>query len=293
MTEFTENNSRSVTNGSQETTNGGLKVVSGQRGGDRKEPTFGLGPNLLDKTNMEKNLKIAKPDKDINQRLISLLTPSSMEAERYHRLRQSVEDFCQQDREANGGKGKVVAITSPVSGEGKTVTSINLAGALAQNPNAKVLLVELDIRQRFTNIKENLGLRSLQGPGLVGLVSDSNLKWEDATYYMPDFNLHFLPAGQQTDTPYEILRSPRLGEIFDQIRDHYDVVIVDTAPVVLVPDSQLISKWVDGFLVVVAADSTRKKMLAEALNLMDGKKVMGIVFNGNSHDTEKFYNGHS
>jgi len=291
MTEFSDNNSRSIANGSQEPKGNGLKVVSAH-GNERIEPSFGLDDSPLQREEMESKLNIAKPDKDINERLISLLAPSSPEAERYHRLRQTVEDFCQADKDQSDGKGKVVAITSPVSGEGKTLTSINLAGALAQNPNAKVLLVELDIRQRFTNIKQNLGLRNLSGPGLVNRVSDPSLAWEDAAYFIPDFNLHFVPSGKETNTPYEILRSPRLGEFFEEARSRYDVVIVDTAPVVLVPDSQLISKWIDGFLMVVAADTTRKKMLAEALNLMDGNKVMGIVFNGNSHDTEKFYNGH-
>ena len=71
-----------------------------------------------------------------------------------------------------------------------------------------------------------------------------------------------------------------MEEVLREARERYDYVIVDTAPIVLLPDSQLIADAVDGFLMVLAADVTSKKLLDEALALMDPSKVLGLVFKG-------------
>jgi capsular exopolysaccharide synthesis family protein len=212
--------------------------------------------------------------KKIYTHLVSLLNPDTPQAEHYRRLRYSLE------RMKKKGEGLVVGLTSPVSGDGKTMTSINLAGALAQNPNNRVLLVELDLRQPLNTMKNYFGSPKLGGPGVVDLVMDPNLAWEKATYLLQDFNMYLLPAGSPTRSPYELLMSDRMGEILREARQRYDYVIVDTAPVVLMPDSQLVSESVDGFLVVLAADITSKKLLEEALALMEPSKVLGLVFNG-------------
>jgi capsular exopolysaccharide synthesis family protein len=212
--------------------------------------------------------------KKIYHQLVSLLNPDSPDAERYRRLRYSVE------RLRKKGQGIAVGLTSPVSGDGKTLTSINLAGALAQNPANRVLLIELDLRQPLNTVKNYLGARKLGGPGVVDMVIDETLPWEKATYYMPDFNLYLLPSGSQTRSPYELLTSERMGVLLQQARQRFDYVIVDTAPVVLLPDSQLIADWIDGFMIVLAANVTSRKLLEEALALLDQSKVLGLVFNG-------------
>ena len=234
----------------------------------------------------EKVVTIGKSRRNLDSRLISLLKPNSLDAERYRRLRQSVEEF---RIEKNG---TVIAVTSPLAGDGKSLTSLNLAGSLAQDPCARVLLIELDLRQKLSNIKDYIGMKKIPGPGVVDKVLNEDIKWEQSVCYIPDFNLYFMPTGRSTESPYEILNSPRLGELLEEARQRYDFVILDTAPVVLLPDCQLISKWVDGFLMVVAADRTPKKMLEEAFNLMDPKKIMGLVFNGYSPINDSYYKGY-
>jgi capsular exopolysaccharide synthesis family protein len=218
---------------------------------------------------------VALEAKKVYTQLISLLNPDMPEAEHYRRLRYSVERLKKKDQ------GLVIGLTSPVSGDGKTMTSINLAGALAQNPQNRVLLVELDLRQPVNTLRNYLGApKKLAGPGVVDLVVDPSLPWEKATYFLQDYNLYLLPAGSPTRSPYELLNSERMDEVLREARQRYDYVIVDTAPVVLMPDSQLVADSVDGFLVVLAADITPKKLLEEALALMDPNKVLGLVFNG-------------
>lgn len=210
----------------------------------------------------------------VNAKLVSLLRPNSMEAGRYHRLRHAVERL----GEATG-KSVVIGITSPQSGDGKTLTSINLAGALAQDPNARVLLIELDIRQPRDNIKTYLGIRNLSAPGVTELIQDESLSLSRAVSYIPDFNLHLLTCGKASESHYELLKSARLASLIQEARERYHYVILDTAPIVPVPDSQLLSPLVDGFMVLVAAGHTSHRVLGEALNLLDPDKVMGLVFN--------------
>lgn len=213
--------------------------------------------------------------KKIYTQLISLLNPDMPEAEHYRRLRYSIERLKKKDQ------GLVIGLTSPVSGDGKTLTSINLAGALAQNPQNRVLLVELDLRQPVNTLRNYLGApKKLTGPGVVDMVVDPSLPWEKASYFLQDYNLYILPAGSPTRSPYELLNSERMEAILREARERYDYVIVDTAPIVLMPDSQLVADSVDGFLVVLAADVTPKKLLEEALALMEPSKVLGLVFNG-------------
>lgn len=222
----------------------------------------------------------------VNPLLVSLLSPHSIEAERYRRLRHEVESL------RKDGESVVIGMTSAIAGDGKSLTSINLAGALAQDRGARVLLIELDLRHPYTNVKDYLGIKKLSGPGVVDKILNVGSSWERSAYYITDFNLYVMPSGRHTAQPYEILKSERLGQLLREARERYDYIVVDTPPVALMPDSQLIAKWVDGFMLVVGADHTPKKMLEEALNLMEPDKVLGIVFNGYAPVSDKYYSGY-
>jgi capsular exopolysaccharide synthesis family protein len=216
----------------------------------------------------------------IDDRLVSLLATAGFEAEQYRVLRHNIETL---HRETDF---RVVAVTSPGVGDGKTVTAINLAGALAQSATARVLLVDLDVRR--SPVARRLGLVGSRR-GLVDLLRDADLNLEDAIVEMARFNLSVLPAGRRAVAPYETLQSPRLEMLLGEIRRRFDYVVVDTAPVVPVPDTRLIAKYLDGFLVVVSAHQTPRGSLAEALNLMEPSKVIGLVFNGDDARRPTYY----
>jgi capsular exopolysaccharide synthesis family protein len=202
---------------------------------------------------------------------VSLLHPTSFLAEPYRALRHLVEQL---HRKA---QVSIVAVSSAGVGDGKTTTAINLAGALAQAPDSRVLLVDADLRR--SSIAGHLAFDSVGSHGLVEAILDPSLILEDVVSPRPPFNLDVLPAGILPPAPYEILKSPRLGDLLAEARRRYDYVVLDTAPLVPVPDSQLIGKWVDGFLLVVAAHKTPRNLVAEALNLLDPAKLIGLVFN--------------
>jgi Mrp family chromosome partitioning ATPase len=98
-----------------------------------------------------------------------------------------------------------------------------------------------------------------------------------------------VPAGRPVENPYETLLSPRVGELLAEARGNYAYVVIDTPPVLLVPDCHALGEWVDKFLLVVAAHRTPRKLLEEALNVMDPDKLAGIVFNQDNRPLSGHY----
>ncbi len=216
----------------------------------------------------------------IEGRLVSLVAPDSFEAEQYLVLRHVIE----QRRRIH--EMSVIAVTSAAAGEGKTTTAINLAGALSRDPDARVLLVDADLR--LSSVGNHLGLGAA-GRGLVDIISDPDLALADLIRHRPPFNLAILPAGRVSDAPYEVLKSRRLGELLDEARRRYDTVIVDTPPLIPVPDGRVLAKWADGAILVVAAHKTPRRLVEEALELLEPEKVIGIVFNGDDRPFSGYY----
>lgn len=208
----------------------------------------------------------------VERHLVSLLSPTSSVAEPYRVVRHLLEQL------HRTAQLSVVAVSSAVIAEGKTTTAINLAGALAQTSDTRVLLVDADLRN--PSVARHLALGSAGLRGLVDATLDPGLGLDDVVCPRPPFNLDVLPAGTLRPDPYEILKAPRLGELLDEARRRYDYVVLDTAPLVAVPDSRLLGKWVDGFLVVVAAHRTSRKLIAETLDLMEPAKLIALLFNG-------------
>ena len=217
----------------------------------------------------------------VKQSLVSLLRPTSFEAEQYRTLRYIVEQL---HKDANL---QVVAVSSPGAGDGKTTTAINLAGALAQAPDARVLLVDADLRQ--PSVSKYLGIDDSRGLGLVDAILKPGLQLDDIAWCLPPFNLSALPVGQPPAAPYEVLKSPRLAKLLEEARQRYDYVVVDTPPLVPVPDCRVMAKWVDGFLLVVAAHKTPRKLVEEALNVMDPTKTLGLIFNNDDRPLSGYY----
>jgi len=218
------------------------------------------------------------PAGPIDRRLVSMLAPNSFEAEQYRALRHVVEE--------RRSELAVIAVSSAAPGEGKTTTAINLAAALAQSAESRVLLVDADLR--VPSAGRLLGLGDFL-PGLAEAVREPGADLEDFVMRCSPSRLSFLPAGRIHDNPYDVLKSPRIGEIVQAARRRYDTVVIDTPPIVPVPDSRVLAKWVDGFLLVVAAHRTPRHLVEEALHLLSHAKVAGIVFNGDDRPSSAYY----
>jgi Mrp family chromosome partitioning ATPase len=125
--------------------------------------------------------------------------------------------------------------------------------------------------------------------GLADAVSDPSLDLSMVARRVDPFSLWVVPAGDPRAHIHRILRSPRLEQLLDQARQQFDYVVIDTPPLLPVFDSALLSRIVDGLLVVVAANQTPRKLLGEALNLVDPAKVIGIVFNRDDRPLFGYY----
>jgi capsular exopolysaccharide synthesis family protein len=214
----------------------------------------------------------------MDEHLVSLVDPASFEADQYRTLRHLVEQLDSTKR--------MIAVTSALPGDGKTMTALNLAGALASASQARILVWDLDLRT--PSVAKRLGLM-IQTPGSVDLILDTSLTLNDVVRRHPRFPLSVLPAGGPLMMPYELLKSPRLTALLREAREQYDYVVVDTAPLAPVPDSRLIADRVDGFVLVVSAHRTPRKFLEDALNQMDPSKVIGIVFNRDDRRLHGYY----
>lgn len=218
---------------------------------------------------------------DVEQHLITLIAPTSFESEQYRILGHRIE---QMHKDANL---QVLAISSPTMGDGKTTTAINLAGTLASTPGSHILLVEMDLRR--PTMHEYLGLRHANQGGIVDAILDPALSLKDVVLHYPPFNLSFLLAGQALTSPYDVLKLPRVGELLAEARQRYDVVIVDTPPLIPLADCRFIEQWVDGFLLIVSAHKTPRKLLEDAVHVVDSSKLIGLIFNKDEHIGHGYY----
>src|SRR5262249_36309650 len=185
---------------------------------------------------------------------------TSFEADQYRALRHTIEQL------RRSVELSIVAVSSPGAADSKTTTAINLAGALAQAPDARVLLVDADLRAGALAVR--LGLDDAER-GLVDVILDPTLSLSTILHVRPHLNLSVLTAGRLPAAPYEVLKSPRLGELLAEARGRFDYIVLDTPPLVSVPDCRVIGKWVDGFLIVVTAHRTGRKLLEEALKVTE------------------------
>jgi capsular exopolysaccharide synthesis family protein len=215
----------------------------------------------------------------VDPHLVPLLTPEAFEAEPYRVLAHLVG---QMHTEADL---RILALSSPSSGDGKTSTAINLAGILAQEPKIRVLLVEAELRR--PTIAKYLGIRHTAA-GLVRMILESTLALERVVQHCQPFNLDVLLAGYSSASPYDLLKLPRFGELLQEARKSYDYVIIDTPPLLPFADCRLIEQWIDGLLMVVAAHKTPRKLLAEALDVVDPAKLVGLVLNQDDYQIARY-----
>lgn len=153
-------------------------------------------------------------------------------------------------------KCKTIFVTSSVMGEGKTLISLNIAASFAIS-GKKTLLIEMDIRSpKWTKL---LKMRSI---GLTNYLASSDIDINSVITKLPDYkNLYAIPAKVVPPNPTELLMTPKVTEMFEQLREQYDYIIVDTAPVSLVADTLLTAKHADAFIYVLRERYSDKKTL--------------------------------
>lgn len=172
-------------------------------------------------------------------------------------------------------KCRKIAITSPVSGEGKTYISVNLSITLANNSDNKVLLIDMDMRvprvkkllqSRVANAEKFSGLSEY----LAGIDSTVNILKTDID------NFDVLFSGKENTTPVGLINSPKFSALMDELKDKYDYIIIDTPPVNIVTDALLVLDKVNGYILSSRANYSNINALNTAIESIKG--VGGDIF---------------
>lgn len=217
----------------------------------------------------------------VDEHLVALVSPSSFEAEPYRILLSMLE------RVRAGRPSLAIAVTSAAPNDGKTTTSINLAAMLARPQGARVLLLDADLRR--PSVAKRIGLVDKSDPGLGRVLANPELVASEALMPCFPLPLSVLTAVPGESLPLETLHAPAFGALVHAARQAYRYIVVDTPPVVALPDARALSTVVDGFVVVVRAGVTPRSLLAEALEALEPDKVMGLVFNGDERPFGGYY----
>ncbi|ADY30461.1 GumC family protein [Cellulophaga lytica] len=232
------------------------------------EKLVGSTPVLAEIPSMGKNASLVKK----NDR--------SVLAESFRILRTNIDYLIQS--KTNGKKNNVIYVTSSVSGEGKTFLASNLALIFA-NTGKKVLLVGADIRNpklyTFFDASEEKGNKRTKNTGLTEyLTSDIKIKDIVKSTVYGETELDIIYSGKIPPNPAELLMSSKMESLLKEVSETYDYVIVDTAPMVVVTDTLLISKYADQLLYVTRAGSTENKVIQHPIHLKEEGKISNLSF---------------
>jgi len=256
-------------------------------------PVLGVVPHIDSRETVQRILErrpaLAEIDPEAllsHSLLITHFDPKSPVAEAYRTLRTNIQ-FARMER-----SGKVLVVSSPTLQEGKTTTIVNLALTMAQS-GQKTLLIGANMRRpsihRFFGIEREPGLSNI----LVG-----SAQWRDCIRTVADIlmgrfemedimaapgldNLHIIEAGPVPANPSELLSTPAMTGFLHSVRDVYDVVLVDTPPILPVTDSAIVASQADGVVLVYQAGKVGRLVLKRAKVHVEnvGGKVWGVVLN--------------
>ncbi|MCK3943282.1 CpsD/CapB family tyrosine-protein kinase [Streptococcus suis] len=227
-----------------------------------------------------------KKQKELNKQqlqgspLYSATQPTSINAEQIRVLRTNLE-YAQLN-----GKIKSIGITSSIPGEGKSTVSANLAHSLAAT-GKRVLIVDADLRKPTVHRT----FKVTNQRGLTDIVIGREEQYTQNLHYLTDLDLYVLPSGPIPPNPSELLQSENMNKLMTELADYFDFVIYDLPPVNSVTDAQIISRKVDGMILVVRQGYVLKTELEKSLRHLNtvNAKILGYVMNDVAKEQKDSY----
>ncbi|MBZ0264169.1 polysaccharide biosynthesis tyrosine autokinase [bacterium] len=236
-------------------------------------PILGTIPHL-DKDAKISLPKLGKNKRDTNpetmgKRRLTQFEEKSPTAEAYRAAKTSLLFI------ANDRKEKVFVVSSASPSEGKSLTTLNIAISAAQG-GAKVLVIDCDMRRPTQH--KYWGME--RKPGLTNYLFDEVGLDEIIRPMEPD-NLHIISAGSSPPNPAELLASRKMKAVIAELRERYDLVLIDTPPVILAVDSRLLASSTDGLIMVVKSEFTTVKSMGHAVSVLRNLNVRihGVIIN--------------
>jgi protein-tyrosine kinase len=179
---------------------------------------------------------------------------------------------------------RVLAVTSAIAAEGKTLTAINLAASMASTGRKKVALVDLDLRK--AGIAKTLGMGN--GPGLTDFLT-RDISWREISRPSKVPGLSIVAGGRPIPSPADTLAGEKFRAFVAEIRGQFDLVIFDTPPILPVPDALTIAEQIDAFVMLFRLNHTPQQLFRQAVEELGERKIMGVVLNGEEKKSDRYY----
>jgi len=231
-------------------------------------PAVGVIPNIPQR---------GKKD-DAKTSIVSWTDPESVAAEQFRVLALKVQQQCE------ATQSKVVLITSSAGGEGKSVTAINLAVALAAIADGPVLLVDGDMRK--PSINEYIDVAATAAKSFYNLLVRSDEALEK--YVQTVKGLNVITGNIPTANPVAALASNKARAVFDRLRKNYAFIVIDAPPMLPIADSHILNGLADKVLFVVRARQTPRELLRHALEGFEGSNLLGAVLNDVDYQRSRY-----
>jgi len=204
------------------------------------------------------------------ERLAFYTDPAGIAADRFRLLRTRLREFW------TAGKLKSLLITSPLPGDGKSTTALNLATALTEDGTRRVLLIDADLHRG--SLQEQLGISAHAG---LSECLQGGLDPIPLTCFIEPLGWYLLSAGEvHPSSPTELLQPPELSGLFQRLASEFDWIVIDCPPVLSLSDAVALKSHVDGILLVARAGCTPGKAVEDAISLLGKRHVLGLVLNG-------------
>ncbi|OCA85952.1 capsular biosynthesis protein [Bacillus sp. FJAT-27225] len=211
--------------------------------------------------------------------LITKLHPRSYISEQYRTVRTNIQ-FASADADV-----RTLLVTSASPGEGKSTTTANLAVVFAKHGKS-VLLIDADLRK--PTVHYTFSVKNYRGLSNI-LVGEATLI--EAVVASEVENLDILTSGPIPPNPSELLDSKRMETLLQEAKSHYDIVLIDTPPVLVLTDTQILANLCDGSILVVRNKVTQLEDAQKAIEVLKASegKVLGTVLNGTSSKETNYY----
>ena len=204
----------------------------------------------------------------VEPHLVAITSPRSPECEQFRSLRTRLLQASERERK------RAFVVTSAGIGEGKTLTTLNLAWLLAQTDGVTALVIDADLRQPCA--ADYLGIETERGLSEV-LTGETRLA--EAIVRLNPAGLHVLPGGAAREDVAELLSGPRFGRLLDEARKMFDFVIIDAPPLGVFTDANLLINRADAAILVVRASKTRYSIVDGLLEQIPRERLLGVVLN--------------
>lgn len=224
--------------------------------------------------------KTVKPMHIVNltDSLVVVGNADQVAAEHYRILYTMLEAISARD------SSKTFVVTSAVKGEGKTTTVLNLAYVMAKEFKKKTVVVECDLKN--PTIISNY-MKTAPKRGLAETIMNESDFMENLTR-VEESDLYILPVIRPVRNSSELLSSQHMADVLSALKTEFDFVLIDSPPILPLADVNILSKMVDGLLLVVRAGKTPKDVVLSAVNSVTNTNIVGIVLNGVSSVPKKY-----